>query len=175
MSLEKNLHRLENAFQLTISSSWKLLTLENHSQRYVEKPVVLKDGTYIPAGSYIEAPAEPVLMDPCVFPEPEKFDARRFLNLREGKGYDPIGYENKERYQFVTATKEHLAFGWGTHTCPGRFWAANAIKLMLARILMRYDIRMPGGSKEKPPAVSRGLHYKPDPSATIELRTRAVC
>jgi cytochrome P450 len=141
-------------------------------QRYVEKPLVLKDGTYIPAGVYIEAPAEPILYDANVFPNPEVFDARRFLKLREGTGEDYIGYQNRELYQFVTSTKENLAFGFGPHVCPGRFWATNALKLMLARIISRYDIRMPNGSKEKARLVSAGLHVQPDPTAKIEFKGR---
>lgn len=141
-------------------------------QRYVEKPIVLKSGVEIPAGVYIEAPAEPVLFDPSVFPDPEVFDARRFLKLREGTGEDRIGYQNKELYQFVTSTKENLAFGFGPHVCPGRFWAANAIKLMLARIVTHYDIRMPGGSMEKGKLISAGLHVQPDPATKVEIRAR---
>ncbi len=40
-------------------------------RRYTLKPVVLKDGTTIPAGSLIETPNKAVLMDPELYPNPE--------------------------------------------------------------------------------------------------------
>jgi cytochrome P450 len=46
-------------------------------------------------------------------------------------------------------TRENLTWGYGQHACPGRFFAANEIKLMLARILMDYDLRLPEGMTAK--------------------------
>ena len=56
---------------------------------------------------------------------------------------DPLKYRNREQYQFVSVTKENMAFGFGRHACPGRFFAANEIKLILARLLLGYDMRLP--------------------------------
>lgn len=43
----------------------------------------------------------------------------------------------------MTVTKENMGFGYGRHACPGRFFAAAEIKLLLARILLDYDVKMP--------------------------------
>ncbi len=51
--------------------------------------------------------------------------------------------------QFVTVTKENMSFGLGRHACPGRFFAANEIKLILARMLLEFDFSMPEGQEKR--------------------------
>lgn len=63
-----------------------------------------------------------------------------------------------------------MGFGYGRHACPGRFFAANQIKHMLAHILLEYDIRMPGGATERYNNVSVGISSIPDPTKAIEFR-----
>ncbi|ORY70473.1 ent-kaurene oxidase [Pseudomassariella vexata] len=115
-------------------------------RRYTFKRIMLKDGTCIPANCFIEAANGPVLRDAAFYPDPDKFLPTRFLSLRTNPTTpDPIGYKNREQYQFVSVTKENMSFGFGRHACPGRFFAANEIKLILARMLLEYDVRMPDG------------------------------
>lgn len=83
--------------------------------RYMTKPVTLKDGTRIPAGIFIETPLGPVNHDPKLYPEPGVFDPHRFYDLRNATKPDPINYKTREQYQFVTVTKENMAFGYGKH------------------------------------------------------------
>lgn len=47
--------------------------------------------------------------------KPQTFDAHRFMNLRKGTVEDPLAYKNREQYQFVTVTKDFMAFGYGRH------------------------------------------------------------
>ncbi|XXG96060.1 hypothetical protein Hte_002337 [Hypoxylon texense] len=136
-------------------------------QRYVAKPVTLSDGTHLPAGYMIETAHALAVQDPDVYQNPETFDARRFLNLRNGTAEDLLKYKNKEQYQFVTVTKDFMHFGYGRHACPGRFFAANEIKLILARILLDYDIRMPDGLTERYANLSMGPDAFPDPTKEI--------
>lgn len=145
-------------------------TTPSHFHRYIEKDHTLKDGTILPAGITIEAIFAPVLFDPNVFPSPETFDPYRFLKLRTGEAPDPNQYSNKEQYAFSHATKENLVWGYGAHACPGRYFANNEIKLILARILLRYDIRMPGGSKDIYKPQRAGMGWTPDLKKPIEFR-----
>ena len=45
-----------------------------------------------------------------------------------------------KRYQFGTAVEENLNFGIGSQACPGRFFAANEIKLMFVKRLLGWDV-----------------------------------
>ncbi|KAK1499410.1 ent-kaurene oxidase [Colletotrichum cuscutae] len=49
-----------------------------------------------------------------------------------------------------------MAFGFGRHACPGRFFAATEIKMLIARLLLEYDIRMPEGVMERYKNIVRG-------------------
>ncbi|KAI5861450.1 cytochrome P450 [Durotheca rogersii] len=136
-------------------------------QRYVAKPVTLSDGTYLPAGRLIETPHALAVNDPAVYKNPETFDAHRFLDLRNGTAEDLLGYKNREQHQFVTVTKDFMHFGYGRHACPGRFFAANEIKLILARILLDYNLRMPDGLTERYANLKMGTNAFPDPTKEV--------
>ena len=62
-----------------------------------------------------------------------------FLKLREN------GDINK--FQFTSVSDDSTNFGAGSHACPGRFFASNEIKLMVAELLMNYDMRFAKGQR----------------------------
>ncbi|KAH7026933.1 cytochrome P450 [Macrophomina phaseolina] len=101
--------------------------------RYVEKAVTLSDGLTLPAGSALMVHATNNL-DEALWPNATRFDGYRFLRLRSQPG-------DESKYQFASISPEHLGFGLGVHACPGRFYAANTMKLMLAHLVMKYDWR----------------------------------
>ncbi|ETS79291.1 hypothetical protein PFICI_09144 [Pestalotiopsis fici W106-1] len=138
--------------------------------RIVEKPITLSDGTHLPAGTHIESAHASIVQDSNLYSNPETFDGHRFMNLRAGAIPDPLGYKNREQHQFVTATKEFMAFGYGRHACPGRFFAANEIKLILARILLEYEFEMPKGFTERYPNLNMGLDSLPDPTKALMFK-----
>lgn len=35
-----------------------------------------------------------------------------------------------------------MGFGFGRHSCPGRFFAANEVKIALCHILLKYDFKL---------------------------------
>jgi len=108
--------------------------------RQATKSFTLKDNTFIPSGTYV-AVGPRQEHNPDIYTNPLKFDGHRFLKLREAPGA-----ENK--HQFVTTSSEITVFGHGTHACPGRFFASNEIKLLLAHMLMYYDWKLPEGQTE---------------------------
>jgi cytochrome P450 len=55
------------------------------------------------------------------------------------------GEENKKIY--VSVGKNDLSFGYGRHACPGIYLGHLNIKLILAEILLRYDIKLPPGKR----------------------------
>ncbi|KEY71255.1 hypothetical protein S7711_02361, partial [Stachybotrys chartarum IBT 7711] len=103
-------------------------------QRKVLQPITLSNGQVIPAGVMIEVAAKSIMFDPERFDEPEKFDGLRFYKIRQLRS-------SPNANQFVGVSSDNLAFGYGRHACPGRFFAANEIKMILAHIILNYDIR----------------------------------
>jgi cytochrome P450 len=81
---------------------------------------------------------EAMYHDPDLYPDPETFDFLRSWKKRGG--YTP----NTEagRHQFVSTSASRISFGHGNAACPGRFFAANEIKMMLAHVLLRYDFQL---------------------------------
>ncbi len=113
-------------------------------QRKVLQPITLSNGQVIPAGVMIEVAAKSIMCDPDVFHNPETFDGLRFYKSRQQPAADHGDRleSSSHRNQFVSVSSDSLAFGYGRHACPGRFFAANEIKMILAHIIVAYDIRM---------------------------------
>lgn len=113
-------------------------------QRKVRRPIRLSTGETIPAGVVIETPVHAVTRDPEIFEDPDEFKPFRFYEMREDGST-----EDAARNQFVSISTKYLSFGYGRHACPGRFLAANEIKLIVATCIMMYDIRLAGGATER--------------------------
>lgn len=97
--------------------------------------VDLGDGNIIPHGVRIASPNAAIHRDGRYYDKPLEYDALRFAKL-EGRGKG-----------VVTTSETFLAFGHGRHACPGRFFAAQEMKLMLAYIVMKFDVQLPGDGK----------------------------
>ncbi|OJD34129.1 ent-kaurene oxidase [Diplodia corticola] len=106
-------------------------------QRKVLKPFALSTGPVIPAHTVIEVPSMAVSLDPARFPDPTRFDPLRFHRLRTAPAADP------SKHQFATVAEDSTNFGWGRHACPGRFFAANEIKMVVAAVVRGWDVKMP--------------------------------
>lgn len=101
---------------------------------------------------FIEVPAGGMNNDPEIFPDPEVFDPLRFYKLREAKELATSGTKAAEvvmQAQFVSVGTTHLTFGYGKHACPGRFFAVNEIKMIMANIICNYEIKLPEGVTER--------------------------
>ena len=79
--------------------------------RLVLSPLKLSNGMTIPAGTLVAIPASASHRDEMIYPNPDEFDGFRFAKLREDEE-DTM----TSRYQTVSVSGEHLAFGLGRHT-----------------------------------------------------------
>ena len=69
------------------------------------------NGVTVPAGTLVSIPANAIHTDERIYPNPDEFDGFRFAKLRESEG-ETI----QSRYQTISTSSEHLAFGLGRHT-----------------------------------------------------------
>ncbi|KAM5356401.1 hypothetical protein ACJ41O_003047 [Fusarium nematophilum] len=135
--------------------------------RKVMKPISLSDGTLLPAGTKVLAPQAGISIDERYFPDPERFDALRFYKLRQESS------EASNRWQFTSLNDTNINFGAGKHACPGRFFAGNEIKLVLAHLLINYDIRLKEG-EDRPMPMAMVMSKAPSPNAELEFRRRSL-
>ncbi|KAI0292784.1 cytochrome P450 [Russula brevipes] len=133
--------------------------------RLVLRPFTFSNGMTIPAGTLVAIPASAAHTDERTFPNPNEFDGFRFSKLCEGEGDTVTG-----RYQAISTSGEQLSFGLGRHTCPGRFFAVNEVKALLAHIVVTYDFKFEEG-KGVPPDLCIATLRVPG-SANVMFRVR---
>jgi cytochrome P450 len=132
--------------------------------RAVTKDFTFSDGTTVPRGSYVLVPMHAMYLDDSLYPNASTFDAFRWSRLREQPG-------DEKRYQFVTTSPTHINFGHGRDACPGRFFAAQEIKLLLAHILLHYDVRLEHSSA-LPSPTWYDRSRQPNQTARVLFRAR---
>jgi hypothetical protein len=131
--------------------------------RIANETVTLSDGTVIPKGSALTVP-NTRLYDEAFYENPQVYNGRRFYDLRQRAG-------EESKHQFVTTGDEYLPFGHGKHACPGRFFASNEIKILLAHALLMYDFKYPE-DQGQPAIKPHGLENTTDPNARLLYKSR---
>ncbi|KAM7199183.1 cytochrome P450 [Rhypophila sp. PSN 637] len=138
------------------------LTIMN---RYVIEDATLPNGVTIPKGSQCSVITE-MMRSEETYAEAKRWDPYRFYNLRRA------GQEQKA--QLVSATAEHIAFGLGKHACPGRFFAAHELKIMLAHILLKYDVGFVDGDKSGVRVVGTDVFADNTPRVQVRRRKEEI-
>ncbi|GME34330.1 Cytochrome p450 [Neofusicoccum parvum] len=132
--------------------------------RVAFEEIQLSDGSVIPKGATLSCTFDE-LMNPAIYPEPEKFDPYRFLKKRQQPGQE-------NSHQFVTTSQEHLAFGLGTHACPGRFFAANESKVLICHLLLMYDWKLADEAAGRPDHITSSEMMSANPFAKVMFKRR---
>jgi len=132
-------------------------------RRMATDNIEFSDGTRIPKGTITGVTAHG-MWDSKTYSEPHVWDGRRFLRMREAAGQEHAA-------QLVSTNPEYLSFGHGQHACPGRFFAANEVKIMLIHFLLKYDWRLPEGAPA-PQVQDSGFFIGADAKAKLEYRRR---
>ncbi|KAF2130677.1 putative cytochrome P450 monooxygenase [Dothidotthia symphoricarpi CBS 119687] len=131
-------------------------------RRLVMEDVTLSNGVFLPQGTQIGFPLRSHF-NPKVYSEPDKFDGYRYVKMAD----DP----EKEMFRhFVSTSPEHMAFGFGKHSCPGRFFAAIEVKIALCHILLKYDFKLAEGTT--PTVMKMGWNLVADPMAQLIIKRR---
>nr|BAW27598.1 citreohybridonol synthase [Aspergillus stellatus] len=133
-------------------------------RRLATKDVRLSDGMFIPKNTTILFPAD-AMWDPDFYENPNEFDPYRYIRMRKLPNR-----QAQTEAQLVSPSPNHLGWGFGEHACPGRFFAANELKIALTQILLKYDLKL---DEERLPEVRRhGTSRTADPVAKLVIRRR---
>ena len=152
--------------------------------RTAMRDVVLNDGTFVPKGTLILAAAHAVHHDENYYNNPMIFNPFRFCPPLEQE-------EEVHQRQFTTTSLEYLPWGHGHlawcvvmllrtvvilrrthHKCsPGRFFAASEMKLILARMLIQYSMKL-GEDGSRPRNLQVGHMILPASGAEILFKRR---
>lgn len=122
---------------MSITNNHGLVTM----RRLAKQKVVLPDGVIIHKGDEVAVDGVN-MVDPEIHPEPKKYDIYRYYRMRQ----DPA---TANKAHLVSTGPDNLTFGHGSQSCPGRFFAANEMKIALCHLLLKYDWELgPGASLE---------------------------
>jgi len=138
--------------------------------RKAKVPYTLSDLTYLPKGTWVFSPASAIHHSEMNYKNPMEFDGFRFSRIREQPGFEA-------KYQAVSTSEEYLPFGHGSHACPGRFFAANLLKILLAYTICNYEFKTADGKRPANryygvqciPAISTKLLFRKRPDGENSL------
>ncbi|KAF2641858.1 cytochrome P450 [Massarina eburnea CBS 473.64] len=172
-----------------LSSMYRIDSAIRESQRisafslsFIQRKVMVKEGIVSPEGVHlaygtiVAAPWIPLAGDEQFYETPEVYDAFRYS--RERERYEGLSAEDKAKEDvlkfrqtgLVTTNDRHLPFGHGRHACPGRFFVAHELKMMIGHLLIHYDIKP---LKERPQPMWVGRNQVPA-KADLEIRRLKV-
>ncbi|KAL7619650.1 hypothetical protein AAE478_010191 [Parahypoxylon ruwenzoriense] len=125
--------------------------------------VVLPDGTRIPRGAKVGVSGYCIHRDEEIYTDAKRYDAFRFTTNNGAGGEGP--------QSLVSTSETFMGFSHGSHACPGRFFAANQLKIALAHIALLYEIEE---ITERPANKWLFGHLGPPMSKTLRVKRRKV-
>ncbi|KAE8143645.1 putative cytochrome P450 [Aspergillus pseudotamarii] len=148
-------------------------------ERVVTKDYPLSDGLIIPANTTIGIPTHAISMDPALYPDAEVFQGFRFAEAaKQAKQADSGDKSAKEKpaastsVAYAASHPSSMAFGYGRHACPGRFFASAEIKAIMAYLLRNYEFKYPPEQTGRPPSLLFETQNLPNPEGKILFKRR---
>ncbi|KAF9067172.1 cytochrome P450 [Rhodocollybia butyracea] len=124
------------------------------------------DGTVVPARTIISVALHALHHDGAYYEDPETFKPFRFSDIVQEQEGESL------KHQMDAVDPSYLVFGGGRSMCPGRFFAVNELKALMAHVLLTYDIKFEN-NKGIPPASWYGVVYSPNQEAEVMFGKRA--
>ncbi|GAW17465.1 hypothetical protein ANO14919_069220 [Xylariales sp. No.14919] len=128
----------------------------------------LPDGTSMPKGGWVGVPILGIHRDEKYYTNADVFEPFRFVKERSTEKA-PGSTPHEGQLDAAKPTTTYLTFGYGRHSCPGRWFAVLMLKMITAYIVLNYDIESTGPI---PPTRVIGDSTLPRRSATIRVRRR---
>ena len=162
-----------------IRESMRLSTLQNgafHRVVVAKDGVTLPDGLHIKQGNMVSIPSYPIQRGADYYSEPDIYFPRRFFpNETKTSSDEATKDDAKDRKttstNIVDTSLTFLNYGHGKHACPGRFFAANELKLIFAYMATHYDIQP---LSERPGNLELGSFVAANPNGVIKVRRRKI-
>ncbi|KAK3384415.1 cytochrome P450 [Lasiosphaeria ovina] len=169
------LHRTDSAIRESMRVSHFATGLTHRKVITKEGITNTVEGWHVPRGSYLMLDLAGTHHDADLYENPDVYDPFRFSREREEykarpqDQKDPAEALRVQRLGMVTTSDEFLAFSHGRHACPGRFFVAHELKMILAYLLENYDIKP---LAERPKPLWIGQTIIPPVDVKIEIRRR---
>jgi cytochrome P450 len=126
--------------------------------RRVNSPgITLDNSIHVPPGVHIEVPMHSIHMDNSLYADAGIFKPFRFTD------------GTSTSRSVVTLDESFLGFGYGKNACPGRFFGSHIMKVILAYLVMNYDVEF---GAEEPPMKTMWEYRIPRESTAIRIRRR---
>ncbi|KAI1121769.1 cytochrome P450 [Nemania abortiva] len=127
-----------------IKESARLSPVESMSTRRAAlKPFTLSDGTSVGVGDWLCTPVRALMQSGSHYPDPLEFNGFRFVDpstITESAKVSKSFQEKPSR--LVDVDNTFHVWGTGRMACPGRYYAAAIMKLILGQIIMKYECRL---------------------------------
>jgi cytochrome P450 len=142
------------------------------SLRLAQQPVTFHDGFQLKQGTRIVFPAQGIHFDAANYKSPQNFQPWRFAG--SGSCDCPADGTHKDvgRLKADAIDETYLPFGYGKQACPGRFFALKVVKLIIARLLDEYDIKVAGTLPSSPTTGTMEGFFLPTKKLQISLKSR---
>ncbi|KAK4242428.1 cytochrome P450 [Achaetomium macrosporum] len=176
------LHRTDSAIKESMRRSHFATALTHRKVVAPEGVTNPVEGWHAPYGAFLMLDLAGTHRDPELYENPDRYDPWRFSREREayeeearGRGGGDSRSDAAEaalrikRLGMVTTSPEYLPFSHGRHACPGRFFVAHELKMILAYLVQNYEFKpLP----ERPKPFWFGGNIIPPVQARIEVRRR---
>ncbi|PFH59822.1 hypothetical protein XA68_11840 [Ophiocordyceps unilateralis] len=148
--------------------------ISNFSDTLLERVVVAPSGLRhpdfdwtLPRGIHLTVNLDGTHHDELLYEDPLVYHPLRYAHMRE-RGGDGDGAK-PQTLGMVSTSDRHLAFGHGRHACPGRFFVAHELKLIIAHLVRNYDFQP---ISQRPSSRWIGAIVVPPLGACIQVRRK---
>lgn len=142
------------------------------SARKALKNFTFSNGLTIPAGYTVAVASSGIHSDPELYEDPDTFKGYRFYDMARAAVPSDSSKAGTAQWknQVVSLDPSWFMFGHGRNACPGRFFAINETKALVAHMLLNYDVKLPGDATEpehgfwfagqRSPSATAGILFK---------------
>lgn len=123
------------------------------------------DGHYFPEGVVIGTPIYTIHHDQRYYPRPFRYEPERWLEQECDSGYEP-----REKAGINLARSALCPFSIGPRSCVAKNLAWAELSLVLARVMFKYDMRLPAEHVADEPGCCGLSGSDPDKSPEYQLK-----